>query len=46
MCRGEGVGDRLESPVKSHSIFVVVLFTCGVVVFVRSFFGGGGGVNC
>ena len=35
---GGGVGDRLERPVKSHSIFVVVLFACVVVVFVR--FGG------
>ena len=49
MCvgRGGGVGDRLESPVKAHSIFVVVLFACVVVVFVRFFFFFlGGGVNC
>ena len=34
-----GVGDRRESPVKTHSIFVFFFFAC-VVVFVR--FGGGG----
>ena len=34
MCVGGGeVGDRLESPVETHSIFVV-FFAC-VVVFVR-----------
>ena len=37
-----GVGDRLESPVETHSIFIV-FFACVVVVFVRF---GGGGVNC
>ena len=36
---GGGVGDRLESPVETHSIFAV-FFACGVVVFVR--LGGGG----
>ena len=35
-----GVGDRLESPVETHSIFVV-FFACVVVVFVRV-----GGINC
>ena len=35
-----GVGDWLESPVETHSIFVVVFFAC-VVVLVR--LGGGGG---
>ena len=35
---GGGVGDRPESPVETHSIFVV-FFACVVVVFVR--FGGG-----
>ena len=45
VCGGGGVGDRLEGPVETHSIFVVFLFfACVVVVFVRS--GGGGGVNC
>ena len=39
---GGGVGDRLESPVETHSI-LVVFFACVVVVFVRF---GGGGVNC
>ena len=48
---GGGVGDRLESPVETHSIFVVFFFACivVVVVFVRFFFFfffGGGGVNC
>ena len=38
---GGGVGDRLESPVVTQSIFVVFLFACVVVVVVR--FGGGGG---
>ena len=37
-----GVGNRLESPVETHSIFVAFFFACVVVVFVR--FGGGG--NC
>ena len=33
--RGEGwrVGDQLESPVETHSIFVVFFFACVVVVF-------------
>ena len=35
-----GVGDRLESAVETHSIFVVFFFFACVVVFVR--FGGGG----
>ena len=35
---GEGVGDQLESPIETHSIFVVFFFACVVVVFVR--FGG------
>ena len=35
-----GVVDRLESPVESHSMFVVFFFfACVVVVFLR--FGGG-----
>ena len=34
------VCDRLESPVETHSIFVVFFFACVVVVFVR--LGGGG----
>ena len=39
---GGGVGDRLEGPVETHSIFAVYFFlACVVVVFVRS--GGGGG---
>ena len=39
-----GVGDRLESPVETHSMFVVFFFACVVVVV---FYGlGGGGVNC
>ena len=33
-------GDRIESPVETHSIFAVCFFACGVVVFVR--WGGGG----
>ena len=37
---GCGGGDRLESPVEIHSIFVR-FFACVVVVFV--WFGGGGG---
>ena len=53
--RGGGVGDWLESPVKTHSIFVVFFLASVVVVFIRFFFffffwggggGGGGGVNC
>ena len=44
MCGGGGgrggVGDRLESAVETHSIFVVFFFFACVVVFVR--FGGGG----
>ena len=40
---GGRVGDRLESPAETHSIFAVVFFACGVVVFVRL---GWGGVNC
>ena len=36
---GGGGGDRLESPVETHSIFVG-FFACVVVVFVRV--GGGG----
>ena len=43
--RGGGVGDRLESPVETHSMFVVVFFAC-VVVVVFYGLGGGGGVNC
>ena len=43
MCGGGGwgglVGDRLESPLETHSIFVL-FFACVVVVVVR--FGGGG----
>ena len=47
-----GVGDRLESPVETHSVFVVCFFACVVVVVFTVFFffffflGGGGGVNC
>ena len=41
MCGVGGVGDRLESPVETHSI-CLVFFACVVVVFVRF----GGGVNC
>ena len=37
---GVGVGDQLESPVETHSIFVVFC-ACVVVVFV--WFGGRGG---
>ena len=37
---GVGVGDQLESPVETHSIFVVFFCACVVVVFV--WFGGGG----
>ena len=40
---GGGDGDRLESPVVTHS-FLWCFFACVVVVFVR--FRGGGGVNC
>ena len=45
---GRGVGDQLESPVETHSIFVVIFFACVIVVSVRFFFffGGGEGVNC
>ena len=39
VCVGGGVGDRLESAVETHSIFVVFFF-CMCFVFVR--FGGGG----
>ena len=38
-------GDRLESPVETHSMFVVFFFAC-VVVVVVVFYGLGGGVNC
>ena len=41
MCVGGGVDDRLESPVETHSIFVM-FFACAVVVFVRF----RGGINC
>ena len=37
---GGGVGDRLEIPVETHSMFVVVFFACVVVVV---FYGWGGG---
>ena len=41
MCGGRGgVGDRLESPVETHSIFVV-FFLHVLLLFLR--FGGGGG---
>ena len=40
---GGGVGDRLESPVETHSIFVVFFFACLVVVV---FYGLEGGVIC
>ena len=38
---GLGVGDRLESPDETNSIFV--RFFARIVVFIRL---GGGGVNC
>ena len=37
---GGGVGDWLESPVETHSMFVVFFFACVVVVFYG--LGGGG----
>ena len=40
MCGGGGVGDRRESPVKTHSIFVG-FFACVVVVVVFVRLGGG-----
>ena len=39
---GWGVGDRLESPVETHS-FLWCVFACVFVVFLRFFFWGGGG---
>ena len=42
VCGGGGVGDQLESPVETHSIFVVFLFACVVVVVVDDGLGGGG----
>ena len=40
---GGGVGDRLESPVETHSMFVVFSFACVVVVV---FYGWGEGIIC
>ena len=42
---GRGVGDQLESPVETHSMFVV-FFACVVVVVFYGFFFWGGRVNC
>ena len=47
---GGGGGDRLESPVENHSIFVVFFCMC-YCCFFPFFWGGGwvcvgGGVNC
>ena len=38
VCGGGGVGDRLESPVETHSIFMVFLF-----LHVLLLYGCGGG---
>ena len=40
---GGGVGDRLESPVETHSILAVFFFLHVVLLFL---YGWGGGVNC
>ena len=45
VCVCGGGGDRLESPVETHSIFVG-FFACVVVVFVQFGGGGRGWVNC
>ena len=41
---GGGVGDRLESPVETHSMFVV--FFLHVLLLLFFYCLGGGGVNC
>ena len=41
--RGGGVGDQLENPVGTHSMFVVFFFACVVVVVFYGLGGGGGG---
>ena len=40
---GGGVGDRLESPVETHSIFVVFFLHVLLLLFLYGFEGGGGG---
>ena len=40
---GGGVGDRLESPIETHSMFVVFFCMCCCCCFLRFV---GGGVNC
>ena len=43
MCGGGGgVGDRRESPVKTHSIFVCVFFLHMLLLFLFGWEGGGG----
>ena len=44
VCGGGGVGDRLDSPVETHSIFAVFFFCMWWCCFCTV--GGGGGVNC
>ena len=42
MCVGGGVGDRLESPVETHSIFAVFFFCMCCCCFCTVGVGGGG----
>ena len=42
---GGGVGDRLEGPVETHSIFAVYFFLHVLLLFLYGR-GGGGLVNC
>ena len=41
--RGGGFGDRLESPVETHSMLVVVFLHVLLLLFFKGFFLGGGG---
>ena len=50
---GVGVGERLESPVETHSMYVCGVYfffgmccCCSCTVFFFFFFFFGGGVNC
>ena len=40
---GDGVGNRLEDPVETHSIFAVFFLHVLLLLFL---YGRGGGVNC